>query len=169
MTTSARKLLTCKVCGQSKGQKYRPLGQYPDHEFHDRSDVNMHMKAVHPNEWDASQKKARQTREANQAAARQQRQDAEAKMRAASERLVEKSGDGYDICLTYQLNPHPYNLARVRRPTPEALAVIETWEKAVESAQAGLEAAKHTAWWDGTPVTEAEVAAARQAGEVPHG
>ena len=122
-----------------------------------------HMLEQHPTPGQKSAK----TRAANRQRALEASQQAVERMKAASERLIRsRSSDLYEMELSYRVNQWDIAPGYVRRPTLGALEVIGTWERAVESANAGLKAAQHEAWISGTPVTLEEVLTAQAAGEV---
>lgn len=177
MTTA--KLLPCPHCKQTRGIKYRvqPGGKPVDFPFNCRADVNMHIRVAHVDKYLASHKKMRDTKATNQRAKAEAAKAREERMRAASEQVIDAAWtpeqlarhkeigvpvpkQTYELVYTYRADPRTS-----RRPTPDDLRVIQTREIVLREAQASLERAIAYAWRYGTPVTEAEVAAALAAGE----
>ena len=129
-----------------------------------------HKRLVHYEEYKASKAQARITRAANLRAEADLKAQAKQRMEAASEQLVGKETWGgpdhttYAMLLTYRAEP--FYASIYRHPTPEALDAIRDAEAQLEAARRRLEGEKRNAWESGSPVTEAEIQAARAAGEV---
>ena len=172
--TTTKKPLTCGICHEDHGE-YRFSGwesKVTTGPFFDGDILVRHKQCVHPAEYKAFLRKRRLTRDLNLRAKADAKTAAEARMEAASERLVEKetwSGPdhpAYAMLLTYQAYPDQYNLHRYRRPTPAALANIQQRERDLDNAKRQLETAKAAAWATGTPISSEDILAARAAGEV---
>ena len=183
------KPLTCGICRQDHGEYERLVYSYAEGSgpgvpfgtttgpFHDHDILTRHKRLVHYEEYKAAKAQARITRAANLRAEADLKAQTKARMEAASERLVEVNWPSttiemfqkhgiehkveYRMVPTYQAEP---KLAR--RPSQTALADIAEAERHIRTWQAELERCKADAWESGSPVTEAEIQAARAAGEV---
>ena len=166
------KPLTCGICHQDHGEyisaynfgKTTPPTSGP---FHDADILARHKRLVHYEEYKAAKAQARITRAANLRAEADLKAQAEQRMEAASEKLIlhwTHHGDRYGVLASCYAEM--YGLDRIRRPSPEDLAEIERRELVLAEAQRSVELAKQYAWESGAPVTEAEIQAARAAGEV---
>jgi hypothetical protein len=161
------------LCGETSGEYRYKLGGFSSSygrstgPFVTREYLNQHKRLVHPEKYKASKAQARITKAERQRQEADAAKEREARMQAASERVVEYWNHiGYRMTWTYKLSQFDAQSGRCRRPSPEALAHLEACEEKLRVAQQWMEQAKAAAWESGSLVTLEDVERAQAAGEV---